>query len=519
MSKKNNNDEENLRNAAVSGASAEVIQRYGSAVKEHIVAKTGINNETGQIQTKSLDSIYKEKVHPDYEFQNTRAQAGFAAEVKETARTNAENIINGSPVRKVRTDDIGRVNDPVYDHVELDAKGNEIDGSGSQMKFVGSSERDPTRIHDADRILNKLQSKKYEEKYLNRDIKIVVPSDQYEKVLSCADVEIAKAEKQLAHAQSVNDQNQIEAQQQKINKLKNIKNKLQKSKVSADEAVEARTDPTLSTAKDILKVSHRAGIEAAKGAAMVGGTVSMVTNIVALCKGEKTAEDAVVSVAKDTAVSAAVGYGSGFVGSAIKGAMQNAGSSTVRTLSKTNLPAVLVSTAITTGKTLTRYFKGEIDGVQCFETLGVEGAGMVSSAMFAAVGQIAIPIPVVGAAIGSMIGYALATSSYSILKDALNEAKLAHERRLEIEKACAEHIAQIKQYRAELTAFTNQYFEDKYDAIDNAFLHLKRSLSIDNIDGFIEAANSITKDSGDKPLFSNFKEFKEMMKNSDEIIF
>ena len=79
---KENKNEENLKKASVEGAAAEIVQRYGSANKEHLVAYSGIDNEINKKLKKSLDSISKEKINPDYEFQNTQQQAGFAAEVK-----------------------------------------------------------------------------------------------------------------------------------------------------------------------------------------------------------------------------------------------------------------------------------------------------------------------------------------------------------------------------------------------------------------------------------------------------
>lgn len=125
--------------AGIAGASIESAHRYGAAVKEHIVAYTGQDNEIGKQLEKSLKSISKERVSHEYRYQNLKQQAGFTAEVKETANVNAEKIIHSDTSRKIRTDDLGRVNDPLFDHVEIDAFGNIIDGSGAQMKFVGSS--------------------------------------------------------------------------------------------------------------------------------------------------------------------------------------------------------------------------------------------------------------------------------------------------------------------------------------------------------------------------------------------
>lgn len=514
--KKQKEDElkENLKKASVEGASSEIVQRFGSANKEHIVAFTGVDNETGKILKKSLDSISKQKINPEYEFQNIQQQAGFAAEVKDTARTNAENIIAGKKERKVRTDDRGSVNDPLYDHVEIDENGNVIDGSGSQMKFVGASKSDPTGAGAPERALNKLLSKKFG-KYLDADAKIEVPSDYYDEMQKIADEKINQLQKQADAAQSSGKTDVVNQKKQQIAKLKKIKKNLRKSKVTSKEAVFARNHPKLSTAKDIAKISHRAGVEAAKMGAAVGGTVSMVQNMVALYKGEIQLEQAVKNVAKDTACSAVVSYGTGFAGSAIKGVMQNAGNATIRSLSKTNLPATIVTCSITVGKTLKRYLNNEINGVECFQELGEQGTGMISSAMFATIGQAVIPIPVVGAMIGSMVGYTISSASYGLLLQSLKDKELAHERRIKIEKECDEHIKLIRAYRLELEKNIMQYLGTRMVLFNNAFDELKSSLNIGDVDGFIAGANKITTALDKEVQFGNFEQFNDLM-NSDK---
>jgi hypothetical protein len=72
-------------------------------------------------------------------------------------------------------------------------------------------------------------------------------------------------------------------------------------------------------------------------------TSLQLINLVAAAKGEKEPDEAVLSVIADTGTGAAVSYTTAFAGSAIKGAMQNTGSSTARALSKTNLPAAIVT--------------------------------------------------------------------------------------------------------------------------------------------------------------------------------
>ncbi len=512
MDKKKKQKSKDLLNAGVAGASYETVQRYGSAVKQHYVAYSGTDNEIGKKLVKGLKQISEEKVNPDYKYQNIHQQAGFSAEVKDVARVNAEKIINKDPTRKIRTDDLGSVNDPLYDTVTIDADGNVIEGTGAQMKFLGASENDPTGEGNASRALEKLQSKKFQ-KYLDADAKIDVPSDQYDKIIQEADDRLKSLTEQLDNQKKAGNTEQVQKLQERIDKLEKIKKNLRKSTVSSEEAVFAREHPGLSTAVDVAKLSHRAGVQTAKTSAIIGGSVSIVKNLVSVCKGEEEPDEAIKNVAKDTANTAAVGYGTGFIGSAIKGGMQNSGSQYVRALSKTNVAGTLVAVTVSVTKTMARYFKGEIDGVQCMETLGEQGTGMISSAMFAAIGQTVIPIPVVGGLIGGMAGYAISSATYGVLMDSLKDAKLAKEEREIIEQACEEHIKMLRQYRTEMDKIINAYLVDSMDLFRESFSGIKNALAIGDVDWVIDSANAITENFGGKAQFSSMDEFNEKMLN------
>lgn len=510
MDDKKNQQDDDLLNAGLAGAAYETIQRFGAAAKQHYVAYSGEDNEIGKSLTKGLKQISEEKVNLKYKYQNIHQQAGFAAEVKDVARTNAENIIKGNSTRKVRTDDCGSVNDPLYDTVMIDENGNIIEGSGAQMKFLGASENDPAGEGNALRALEKLQSKKFQ-KYLDADAKIDVPSDQYNKILQEAERKIEDLSDQLERQKNVGNYNQVKRIQEQIDKLEKIKKNLRKSTVSSKEAVLAREHPEVSTAIDIAKLSHRAGMQTAKTSAIIGGSVSIVRNLVSVYKGDEEPGDAVRNVAKETAATAAVGYGSGFVGTALKGAMQNSKSQYVRSLSGTNIAGTVVSFSVTAAKTLSRYFKGEIDGVECLETLGEQGTGMVSSAMFAAIGQTVIPIPVVGGLIGGMIGYSLSSATYGILTESLREEKFAKEERELIEKICNEHIKMIREYRTEMESIISEYLIDSMAVFRESFSGIKNALAIGDVDYFIESTNAITETFGSQTSFSDMDDFNDKM--------
>ena len=495
--------------AGTAGAAAETVQRYGSAVKEHVVAYSGIDNETGKVLEKSLDKISGFRVNPDDAQRNLKQQAGFAAEVKETARTNAERIINGDSTRKVRTDDLGRVNDPLYDHIDVDATGNPIVGTGTQMKFVGNTPEEAWA---------KINSGKFQ-KYHDSNVPIEVPSDHYDGILVEADKNISSLEKQARILEERGNSEQAKNIKERIKHLKKVKSNIKKSNVSAQEAMEARVDPGISTLKDIGSLSHRAGLEAGKMGAAIGGSIAIVQNVYLMAKGDIEFAEAAKNVAATTVKGAAAGYATGFAGSAMKGLMQNAGSNSMRAVAKTNLPGIVVSVAMETSKTMLRFFRGEITGTQCLNELGQKGTGMVSSAMFTAIGQAAIPIPVVGGLIGGMVGYAIATSSYGILTQALNEAALAKEERERIEKECDEHIRMLREFRIQVQETINNYMRHHMDMFTSAFEGIKEALEVGDIDGFIASSNAITRGLGKQANFETMDEFEAFMESEETFKF
>ena len=500
--------EGDILKAGLAGASYDTVQRFGAAIKEHLVAYSGVDNESGKVLKKSLKDISKYKLSPDYKEANIKQQAGFSAEVKSTARANAEKIIGRETSRRIRTDDIGRINDQICDTIGIDQFGNEIIGSGAQLKFVGNN---------AEEAFNKLISKDYK-KYRDAGVKLEVPSDYYDDIIKKADEQIQSLEEQIKVLTDKGELEKAALKKQSLTDCQKVKSSLKKSSVSNEEAVEARLSPLKSTVKDAAKLSHRAGVEAAQISAVVAGSISMIKNTVEALKGDIPPEDAVENIVKDTAGAAATGYCTGFLGAGVKSLMQNASSEVVRTLSRTNLAGTMVTVAVSAAGTMSRYFSGEITGLECLENLGEQGVGMVSSALFAAVGQIVIPVPVLGGMIGGMVGYAIASASYGVLLQSLKAEKLAAEERVIIEQACDEHIKMIRSYRAELEKTISTYLTTCMDSFRSSFDGIKESLEIGDVDGFIANTNKISIALGRNPQFDNMTEFDALMSSNKKFV-
>jgi hypothetical protein len=515
MADKKREKEKSLENAGLAGAQAETVQRYGSAVEEHFVSYSGMDNESQTQLAKGLKQIAESKVDPNNPEISIKQQAGFSAEVKTQARESAEKIIAGEKKRITRTDDmtkqsdgrghtIGGKNEQLYDIAEVDVNGIYVEGTGRQLKFVGGNAKE---------CCQKLLDKKYD-KYRDAGVPIEIPSDFYDDVSADLSKRIDELNNQIQNAEAKGNLALAEKHKNRLRVLEDTKNNLRRGSLTNGEALEARLHPKISVAKDIARISHRAGIEAAKSGAAIGSGVSMIRNSVAVIKGDKGVDEAVGEVIIDTAKATGISYSTAYTGALVKGAMQNAPSSYLQTLSKTNLPSTIVVTSLEIGKTLTRYARGDIDGTECLTELGEKGTGMLAASAGAAVGQVLIPIPVVGGLIGSMAGYAMSSAYYNSLVSVLNEAKVAHEERLRIEAECAASIAAIKEYQLEIELVINNYLRENIEVFSNAFAEMELAYNTGDVDSFIGGTNSIVRQLGGVPLFETQEDFDELMKSN-----
>lgn len=516
--KKRENGAKGLQSAAFLGATEDLIERHGGAVKEHIASYTGVDNELGIKYKRSLKSVSESKVNPEYKETNIKQQAGFSAEIKESANFNAENRIKGTGRRKVRTDDIGRVNDPLLDHVVIDGNGNIV--AGSQMKFVGKSPSE---------ALKKLQSKPYQ-KYLDNNVDIEVPKDFFSGMQAEADAQIKSLGKQLKAVTEKGDTKTAAKLQEQLYALKKIKKNLKESSVTNKQALFAREHPTLSALGSELDVVNRAGLKGAGTGAAISAGISGIVNLYEMHQGELSPKEAFFNTARDVASSAVNGYMITAGATGFSGVLKSCNSVKIQGLAKTSFPGTIVTLAADTTNVLIKYFNGEITGAEALEEMGERDFVTISSGAGATIGSAAAMhivagsavagqtmVPVIGALIGGLVGYAIASAGYASLLTALQEKELAHERRLVIEKACREHIEMIHAYQEEINETINNYLSTNITSIQTYFDSILSSFRIGEIEKAVYSINGIAMLMGQEPICHTLDEFDALM-NSDKTI-
>ncbi|MBP2847166.1 hypothetical protein J8655_17055 [Dickeya oryzae] len=487
-------------------AEDEIVQRFGSASVEYLKGYRGVDNETGQRLAKGLADVTNHKVNPDYATQNIKQQAGLSAEIATTSRDNAEAIINGDTTRTIRSDDLpefGR-NHNVVDRVKIQ-DGVIVEGSQSQMKFVG----------DRDALFKKIA--KEDGKFARyRGVKLELPSEQVpgasKHCYECA----ANLREQASQVEAAGKTDLADKFRREADNYEQLADNICDSGLTTKEAIFYREHPNIATAMDIARTSHRAGVEGAKTGAIVGGAISLVVNIFNVAQQKKSLGEAIEDVAVDITKATTVGYGSAFVGSAIKAGLQQSESQVLRSIAGTTAPALAVNICLSLGLSIKRYVNDEIDEAELLNEIGEKGAGMLSSSMMAALGQIAIPVPVVGAAIGAMIGYTLSSMFYQSALEAARGVALSRERLARVSAIEVEARLHIAKQQALFDEFTAREIPQLRQDTQRLFNVL--SGGADNVDVLVFAINDFASLLGKQLQFQNRSEFDDFMRSDKPLI-
>ncbi len=174
---------------------------------------------------------------------------------------------------------------------------------------------------------------------------------------------------------------------------------------------------------------------------------------------------------------------------------------------------------MTTGDIVKRYSNGEITTQECILELGERGLNVATAGYSMAAGQALIPIPVVGAAVGALVGSVLTSKYYNSLISDLRNRELEHQERLRIIAECKAIEKEANAFRRELQEKLDYYFYDYKNCFDEAISEIEIAFKTGNADGIIAGANKITEKLGGEIYYDNVKEFKNFLDNDEIDIF
>lgn len=499
-------------------AEGNIVQRNGEAASQIGQAYIGrrFDSKGNEIiyHGRNLKQISEYKVNPEYHDQNIKQQSGFSAELINEARKNEEAIKSGSDFRVRTTDGVGRTNDTQYDLISITQDGKEIPSESVQMKFLGVTKDGKYNV--IERIVKDSSWDRY-------DTVIEIPSDQYDGAVKYA---LDQAEKLKVQAEKLNELGKTE-QALKINeqaqKYENSVKRIRKSKLTAQEAIEARVDPLKFTVKETARSCINGGIEMMSASALVAGAVSIAGNTISVFKGDKDPEIAAAAVAKDIVTAGASGFVVGTASTGIKAAMHTAGNEVIRKIGTTNAPIMIVTGVIDISKSLKRFACGEIDTLELFNELGQKGVCAVSSSVGLSIGTVGGAIiskmgAAIGGVVGGMAGYAVAAALYDSVVNVLKEEKISSDRRKYLDELSAETQRQMSEYREMIRIQGDIRLKEYQFCFDRFFNDIDQAIISKDPDDSISAFCRLNSDLGIKSEFNSFKELDDFMSDDKSVL-
>ena len=423
---------------------------------------------------------------------------GWLFEQLEVTKFNLNALKQGSNLHAATTDTLGRTNDEVTDVIISKGK-RQI--RAFQLKSGNRSSSTAFMLSD--------------EKYAK--VGLVGPSDQHDDVQRLYKARVASGTLRA---------DQYADAQKRLHKAVEADG-VSSGGTKYSEALKA-TDPREAErlAKQFKRTGiatemHNSGIEAGKTGAVAAGGVSAVSGLIRLSRGEANTGEVIVQVAVD----AAKGYASSYVTTAIsKGVphmMLKAGleKSAANLLTKSNAHVAIAAGIVQSGKSIARYLNGEIDGEEMLSEVSHTAITGASTFYYGALGQAIIPIPVVGAFVGSTFGYFVGNMLHQSGLLSLGEAlavKVARERREHIEAMCLTAIPLMRAHRIELENLMKQHFAERSNLLTAAFDGLEKSMIDWDADSFTAQLEKVNNAFGASLPFKTFAEFDAFMVDDDQ---
>lgn len=265
--------------------------------------------------------------------------------------------------------------------------------------------------------------------------------------------------------------------------------------------------------KNMVNTGHSAGKLAAQSAMGTAATMSGVMNIVAVINGEKDVEEALIDVAKDTGKATVTGYAVGNGLTVVAHSLSYSSSQFVRALVESNVPGKIITAVMATGDTLKRFGNGEITTEECILEIGEKGLNLATIGYSSAIGQTLIPIPVVGAAVGALVGSVVTSKCYRALIDNLQSKNYECEERRRITAECEMMARKIEEYRLQMESYLDTYFQEYRSCFDEAFYEINMGIQMGDADEIISGANRITRQFRGNVYYENTKEFRKFLKS------
>jgi len=270
--------------------------------------------------------------------------------------------------------------------------------------------------------------------------------------------------------------------------------------------------------KAIRAEMHRSGLEAGKTGAAIAAGMSAVDGLWRLAHGEAETGEVAAEIVVNATKGYVVSYATTAISKGVPHALLKTGVSdaAAKMLTKSNAHLAIAAGVVQSGKSVVAYLRGDIDEAKLLSEVSHTAVTGASAFYYGILGQAVIPIPVVGAFVGSTVGYFVGNMLHQSGLISLGETaavQVARERRAHVEAMCMAAIPLIRGHRLELDRLLEQHFAERRQLLSSAFDGLENSLVSWDANAFTSHLEKVNIAFNSALPFRTFDEFDDFMRD------
>lgn len=275
-----------------------------------------------------------------------------------------------------------------------------------------------------------------------------------------------------------------------------------------------KANATRATVKNVSSEFSSGAINSLEDAA-IPLMVEGVNNLIQVANGDKEFNEAVKDMGEVTSKVVVRGGTVKVITTGINNVIRNGSSQLVnKIVANSNIIVKLINVALILKDSTFKFINGEISGKEFFKEIGEKGVELVASSMGAVVGQILIPIPIIGAMIGAIITSISCGEIFKSIKT-LRE----HERKADyIEKLANIALAEMKKQREILEEIVEKELKVFDDSISNGFNQIYDSMISNDMEGFAGGLDTILSVFNETVMFKTREEFDDFFDDENAIL-
>ncbi|MBD8069744.1 hypothetical protein [Bacillus sp. PS06] len=265
-------------------------------------------------------------------------------------------------------------------------------------------------------------------------------------------------------------------------------------------------------------------IEGAKGsleASAIPLALIGVQNLVKVANGEKEMKEAIKETGEAFAVTAVSGGAIRLTTTALTNTFSNSSTKALQAIGNSNIITQTITISLLVKNSLVSYLNGEINSGQFMEQIGEKGVGMISGIQGALIGQALIPVPVVGAFVGSLLASTVCVEVYKLANKfkqtykSLNEFADLESR---IDVIANSALKEMEKQRNQLKEYIGQEIERWDMVFSAAFDQMVISALNDDVNGVATAFDKILSVFGEDVSFTTYEEFNDFFMDETPIL-